>query len=294
MTKTLLIIPGLPRCATTSLVNLLQQHPLVFKSRVKEPHTLIPDEIRNVLFYYNNGIKMNISRGGINTIEEYIKNFGGFVENKVYIDASTLYSIHCDFFSELDLIRKKYDLNIKFIILSRDPYDRAVSYYKFLLSRKEECRTFMVALREEIQGHNKNWFIGGYIQGGSNIKIVSSVLNNYSMDSLIQINIDEVDLYDKSTIELIVNHLNLSSFNYTTNIYENKSENYSGAFASNFRYSLKRIRAICPTLFESFIFRKLFNFSMLCLSKFASKADIKVDVTRTEFQQIAKRWNGIK
>jgi len=41
--KKFLFIPGLPRCATTSFVQVLGQHPDIFLPKMKEPHFFLRD-----------------------------------------------------------------------------------------------------------------------------------------------------------------------------------------------------------------------------------------------------------
>lgn len=284
MKKTLLVIPGLPRCATTSLINVLCQHPDVYRSAVKEPHTLIPDTRRESLFGFVGKKKLPFRKlGFLDGSSNYIDNFNGFSGHDVFIDASTLYSVHLAFIGELKKLSKENDLTLKFILLNRDPYDRAVSHYRFSVSRREEYRSFREAVESEVRGENGDWILGGYLKGGDSTPLQEALCEEFPNSDVIMVDIDNTNIRSSDFWDRVTSFLGLDSFNFDYNVYENKSEVYSNIIAITIRYWMKRIRDISPRFFEQPIFRKPFSFVMKLFSNHASKKDLEINMSKKEF-----------
>ena len=103
-------IIGAPKCGTSSLASWLSEHPEVYMSQVKEPH-----------FY-----STDLNNSSIKDYEQYKSLFFN-VKNihKAIGEASTwyLYSKNA-----IDNIEKEY-LEVKYIVMSRDPVDMCHSLY---------------------------------------------------------------------------------------------------------------------------------------------------------------------
>ena len=108
------IIIGAARSATTSISNLLAQHPEVSFSNPKEPQ-----------FFSNINWRDNIS--------EYHNLFKK--EGKIYGEGSTNYSKHPSFNRNIHSDIFEYNANMKFIYVMRKPIDRIISHYNFAFER---------------------------------------------------------------------------------------------------------------------------------------------------------------
>ena len=286
MKKTLLIIPGLPRCATTSIVSMLNNHKDVFPSNIKEPHTLIPEARRSELYGFVRKKKVPFKKlGFVNSYSHYLRNFNYFKDDKVYIDASTLYSIHLGFMDQVKEISEKYQLTVKFLVGLRNPYDRAVSHYRFSISRGEEHRQFSEATCDELKGLSEDWLLGGYIRGGRYDELIRNLGESFGSDSVLTYNIDDDDIYSVEFQNKLLNFLGLSMIRLKLPEYENKSVVYQGKLAANIRYAMKRLRDYSPWLFDRPMTRAAFFRVMKIFGKL-ERTEVIVDLSREEFMEM--------
>ncbi|WP_341217765.1 hypothetical protein [Neptunomonas phycophila] len=288
--KTLLIIPGLPRCATTAVVNLLTQHPDVFSSNIKEPHTLIPEVERSKLWGFDGESKQSFSKlGFIDDEEQYLKNFDFFKEPGVYIDASTLYSVHHSFLNSLENIEAK-GIAIKFLILTRDPFKRAYSHYQFSVSRGEDPRNFSDAIREELSGESDGWVIGGYLKGSS-LKVVDAILERYSDDTIKIVDIMNDDIQSQAFMSDLNHFLGVSDFQYDLDVYGNESKEY-GRIGGFLRKLARKFRSFNPVLLDNKLTRSFFNYFICFLNKYLSKP--KGEISDEERQLYMREFGRLK
>lgn len=284
MSKTLLIVPGLPRCATTSLVNLLYQHPEVFQSPVKEPHFFLSKILDEDYYIYDGIRKRPYSKSGFLLSEVlYRKNFQNFTcPKKCYIDGSTLYSVHYRSIAEI----KKWvdqDWNVKFVVCTREPFDRAVSHYKFSKSRAEEPREFGHALKEEIDGNDK-WLLGGYIKGSSENMVVAEIKKHFGEDSLKIIDIEGRNVFTPALMKSVCQFAGLAEYKFDFNVYDNSSDEIGSATLGAFRIWLRRIRAVNPLLFDNALTRRFFRLFM-AFAKSNSKQSVKSDENYNDYRE---------
>lgn len=139
------IIPGAAKSGTTTLYQLLSQHPDLFfpKSR-KEP------------FYFSfGGQKPQYADEEFNRIpiwdtQEYLNLFLEAKSDQLCGDASTSYLYTAD--KSIELMKEAYGAGfsrIKVIILLRNPIDRAYSHYTYLIRNGYENRSFEEAISPE-------------------------------------------------------------------------------------------------------------------------------------------------
>ncbi len=107
-----LFIPGAAKSGTTSLHDLLNEHPEISMSSIKEPG------------YWKNK-KFN------NFCEQDILNYENLFEKKIKIkgESSTAYMYHDSF---LKNIKENYKIPPKFIFILRNPIDRYVSHFYWM------------------------------------------------------------------------------------------------------------------------------------------------------------------
>lgn len=268
-------------------MNALQQSPEVFKSRVKEPHTLIPGDVRARMFGWSNSKKLSMTKlGFLNSIESYCKNYGDFAEDKLFIDASTLYSVHIDFTEELLELAKKNNLQVRFIILYRDPFERAVSHYRFSVSRGEEPRSFEQALEDEMNGLHRDWILGGYIQGSLISPVRNKIIHVFGEQALLEINLAETALFSKENLSVICQHLQLKPFQLDeSQIYENKTYLSNNGLIQKLRVVAKNLRNINPAFFEAKPFRIVFNFFITQMAKLTKEQETDLQFAREKYEE---------
>ncbi|MEQ8414693.1 MAG: sulfotransferase domain-containing protein [Imperialibacter sp.] len=116
------IIAGAPKCGTTALYAILNQHPLISMSKVKEP----------VFFSRTPGVvKSNLAEYGPNLSGRFDYGMSWYSSlfekgpNKIYGEASTLYFINDD----SPKLIFDHAPKVKFIFMVRDPVERIYSHY---------------------------------------------------------------------------------------------------------------------------------------------------------------------
>ena len=255
--KSVLFIVGMPRSATTSVCNVLAQHPKVHHGFVKEPGFFVSALKDRLYAFDSKGEKVRFSRlGYLETYDEYCRNYGGMSQGGVYLDGSTIYSLHCDAFIEqikdcplLDGVEKK------FMVLHRDPQERAISHYKFSVARGEEHRTFKQALIDESEGKYLDWILGGYVQGGEFKAVVDAIERQFGGESLIVVDIDRTELFSNAFFEKLTSFLGVEHYLFDFNVYQNANINASAGWVAFLRRVLRKIRQFNPLFFEHPLFR---------------------------------------
>jgi hypothetical protein len=262
----------------------------VFSSNIKEPHTLIPKVERSKLWGFDGENKQPFCKlGFVDDQDQYLKNFNHFMESGVYIDASTLYSVHHNFVNSLAEIEAK-GVVVKFLILTRDPFKRAYSHYQFSVSRGEEPRSFLDALREELSGKRDGWVLGGYLKGSS-LGVVEAILDKYSEDDLKIVDIMNSDIQSQAFMTNLNEFLGLSNFQYDLTVYGNESKEY-GFIGGALRKLVRRFRSLNPMLFDNKFTRSLFNYFIRFLNKYFSKP--KTEVSDEEKQFYIREYERFK
>lgn len=118
-----LFIPGAAKSATSTLHDLLNQHPDIYMSSVKEPH------------YFTNNTRFHDT-------DRYKSLFAGSENYRYRGESSTGYLA----FPESPLkIKEEIGSEVKFIIIVRNPIDRAFSHYNWVKSKGREMRSFRKA-----------------------------------------------------------------------------------------------------------------------------------------------------
>lgn len=125
-----LFIPGAGKSATSSMHQYLKKHPLICMMPVKEPHFFSIDN------NYEKGFEQYLNLFNVTTFDL-----------PFYGESSTTY-----FASIKAMERIRNDIiNPKFIFVLRDPIQRIVSHYNWIVSLGEHLKPF----REEVEADNK-------------------------------------------------------------------------------------------------------------------------------------------
>jgi hypothetical protein len=150
------LIIGAAKAGTTTLYDLLKQHPQVFLSFDKEPRFFSHEE------YFNRGTKW------------YVETY--FDQRETYpvqCEATPHYLYWADKVSPR--IKQAYQTKpLKFIVILRNPIDRAYSWYWNMVIDGRESLPFLAALKAEEKRIKGNWaeleytgsMLYGYVKGG--------------------------------------------------------------------------------------------------------------------------------
>jgi len=123
-------ILGASKCGTTSLYDILKEHPDIYFSIVKEPQFFSNDDL------YSEGI--------CSYIKKHFKNSAGF---KCRVDASPHYLYYKK--AAQRIFQDIGGKNIKFIVILREPVSRAYSLYWNMVREGYESLGFRDALDKE-------------------------------------------------------------------------------------------------------------------------------------------------
>lgn len=170
------IIPGAAKSGTTSLYQMLAQHPSIyFPPSRKEP------------FYFSfGGEKPTYTDEKFNELpiwrtSEYLKLYRDAEPDQICGDASTSYLYTAE--KSIKLIREMYGdryRDLKIIILLRNPIDRAYSHYTYLIRNGFETRSFEEAISEKgiAEWKSKRWGFD-YLAYGAYANQVAAFKNTF-------------------------------------------------------------------------------------------------------------------
>lgn len=162
------ICPGAQKSATTTLYNLLRQHPDIYLPDIKELHFFDNEE--------------NYSKG----ISYYEKVLFSEVKGEKIIGDITPIYMYLDYVPKR--IYNALGKNIKFIFMLRNPIDRAYSHYWMSYRRGYEKESFEKAVyleEERIKtGNHKEIMIFSYINRGFYSKQIKRFLRYFPRENM--------------------------------------------------------------------------------------------------------------
>ena len=186
---------GAGKSGTTTLFDILRQHPDIYFPAFKEPHFFdIPGN-------YHNGI------------EWYKKNYFRKADKKIIADFTPSY-----FFDLLapERIFKDIGPDIKFVVLLRHPVDRAYSHYLHSVRDHHENVSFEESLKlenERLIYHRKNdnhlsYLRQSYFHQGLYGDMLERYLEHFTLDNFLFVNFEEDFLKKReATIQKILRFL---------------------------------------------------------------------------------------
>ena len=151
------LIIGASKGGTTTLQYVLEKHPDVFMCPEKE--TGFFWAYGEDLSFEDPGSKM-LSRRLVCSADAYVKLFKKVRGEKAVGEASVLYLPDSRTPNKI----KELVPGMRLIVILRHPVERA--YSSFLHNRRdgiEDCKEFVVAIREEQKGQRENWLTGRYL-----------------------------------------------------------------------------------------------------------------------------------
>ena len=200
---------GAAKSGTTTLYDILRQHPDIYTPSFKEPHFFdIPEN-------YNNGIKW------------YEKNYFKNANTKVVADFTPSYLFDKE---APKRIFESLGRRVKFVIILRNPVDRAYSHYLHSKREDHEDLEFNEALINEgsrLKKYEKNgdylsYLRQSYISQGLYSDMLERYLEYFSLDNFLFIQFEEEFIkHRKETIINILNFLEIDNLDLKIDIKSN-------------------------------------------------------------------------
>ena len=199
---------GASKSGTTSLYDILKQHSDIFLPSFKEPHFF---DIPSV---YQNGI------------EWYKKTYFHSLKNEKCIgdfSPTYLFDEHAP-----ERILNDLGVNVKFIIILRNPVDRAYSHYLHSKRDQHENLSFKEALFLEKERFSKKDYLSylrfSYTAQGMYCQMLIRYFKFFPRDNFLIINFEEEFVNQRGrTINRILDFLDLENEEFDINISSNKA-----------------------------------------------------------------------
>lgn len=240
------ICPGAAKAGTTSLYEILVQHPDVFLSDVtKESH----------FFDYDT----NYEKG----LEWYSSTFFKNYKNEQTVgDITPLYMFLPQ---AAERIHKDLGSKMKFIFMLRDPVERAYSQYKFNLKRSYEKENFVNAIRLEPERIKHDFFHHvhySYTGRGLYAKQIKHFLKYFPKEQMLFVLFEKDFMEQKQqTVSAILDFLNLAPASLSIDSHANPTAMPKSMLLNEIIYNQDGIRRIARKMVGSVeLRRKLFKF----------------------------------
>ncbi|MDA0764959.1 MAG: sulfotransferase [Proteobacteria bacterium] len=197
---------GAAKSGTTSLYDILRQHSDVFAPSFKEPHFFDTPSV------YKNGVKW------------YSKTYFNNVKNEKCIGDFTP-----TYLFESEAPKRIFDNlggEVKFIIILRNPVDRAYSHYLHSLRDEHESLSFEDALSNEQTSKKEylSYLRHSYVEQGLYTKMIVNFFHYFPKENFLILNFEEeFVLKRKETINRILQFLELKEENLDVDLASNKA-----------------------------------------------------------------------
>ncbi len=232
MIKPNLFIAGFAKCGTSSLHSMLSQHENIYVGIKKEPQ-----------FYTRNFLYKNRFRF-------FEKNYGTPPPKIEYVlDSSTAYSVSPKAIERI----KKDSPDAKFIIICRDPFERIISHYNWMVSLNLVEESFKNEIEQNgKQKFNPKFHFDGnfktYIEASKYGLYIEKIIEAFGKERVLVLKFEHVFNKWETQQELIAQFLGLSNFDTISLDHKNKTketrnENYSNGVFSNLKKILNIFRS---------------------------------------------------
>jgi len=241
--KNIFFCIGAQKAATTTLNDILSNHTDICLPNQKETHFFRDDHL------YNKGI------------EFYIKNFFNINNNtKIVGEIDPEYLYHKNVPKRLH----KFFPQSKIIIMLRNPIYRAFSHYKMIVSRGQETKKFMQAIKTEPERIKKNFMNNvrySYTSRGYYSKQISLYLQYFNKNQikivLFEDFINDIEFH----INDICDFLQIKRINKFDKIKSNPSTKPRIAKLAKFFYNENYLKSLLRPIYKkSKSFNILYNF----------------------------------
>lgn len=223
---------GVQKAGTTSLHEILNQHPDINLPIFKETH-----------FFSDN---TNFSKG----MDYYFDNsFQRIKEHQILGEIDPEYI----FFDESLYRIAKYFKKIKIIVILRNPTERAYSHFNMTLRRGYENLDFLEALKAEHQRHG-NYFEKthfSYVNRGLYYKQLSKLFSVFRRENIKIILYENYKNAPEKVVSDICNFIDVEPINFNFNINKNKASTVKSNVIRDFVYKDNLLKKLGGKLFKS-------------------------------------------
>lgn len=200
-----LIIPGVQKAGTTALASFLSQHPDICIVEGKEAHVFDDPD------YYNANDKASFAR---KKFEGKLKHYNG---EKYILDATPITLLHPAFIEA----SSRHCLNAKYLVMVRDPIERALSHYAMTKSRNLEPLSPLRAFLSEpwrMRGLYRNlpsapfespYRDQSYLTRGKYRKQIDNLVSFVGSENIMQIQQQDLNEQHNRTLDSIFQFLDL-------------------------------------------------------------------------------------
>ena len=233
---------GAAKSGTTSLYDILSQHSEVFTPSFKEPHFFdIPSVYQNGVEWYEKTYFKEVKK------EKCIGDFSPTYLFDVQAPQRILNDIGSD---------------VKFIIILRNPVDRAYSHYLHSKRDEHENLSFREALSLEENRTNKSDYLSylrlSYVGQGMYSQMLKRYFKLFSKENFLIINFEQEFISQReNTMHRIFNFLELNPEDISINILSNKASKARLIWLKKFMKKTSWMRRIIRNMIPSLKTRQI-------------------------------------
>ena len=211
-----LFIPGAAKSGTTTLHELLNLHPEISMSKVKEP-----------VFWNNKNFEKYIEQDWLNYKKLFVE------KSKICGESTTSYMYYNSF---IENINKNYKKSPKFIFILRNPIDRYNSHFwwmKGLGLEKNKIKN-VLNLESRINFEEYDYYPKNYFQFGLYSKWIQRFIDNFGLENIKVITLEKLISNRLDTINSCFDFLGLKKLESIPEKTSNKTTRIKYSFLYHF------------------------------------------------------------
>jgi len=211
-----LFIPGAAKSGTTTLHELLNLHPEISMSKVKEP-----------VFWNNKKIEKYIEQDWLNYKKLFVE------KSKICGESTTSYMYYNSF---IENINKNYKKSPKFIFILRNPIDRYNSHFwwmKGLGLEKNKIKN-VLNIESQINFEEYDYYPKNYFQFGLYSKWIQRFIDNFGLENIKVITLEKLISNRLDTINSCFDFLGLKKLESIPEKTSNKTTRIKYSFLYHF------------------------------------------------------------
>jgi len=211
-----LFIPGAAKSGTTTLHELLNLHPEISMSKVKEP-----------VFWNNKKFEKYIEQDWLNYKKLFVE------KSKIYGESTTSYMYYNSF---IENINKNYKKSPKFIFILRNPIDRYNSHFwwmKGLGLEKNKIKN-VLNIESRINFEEYDYYPKNYFQFGLYSKWIQRFIDNFGLENIKVITLEKLISNRLDTINSCFDFLGLKKLESIPEKTSNKTTRIKYSFLYHF------------------------------------------------------------
>ena len=211
-----LFIPGAAKSGTTTLHELLNLHPEISMSKVKEP-----------VFWNNKNFEKYIEQDWLNYKKLFVE------KSKICGESTTSYMYYNSF---IENINKNYKKSPKFIFILRNPIDRYNSHFWWMKGLGLEKNKIKNVLNIEsgINFEEYDYYPKNYFQFGLYSKWIQRFIDNYGLENIKVITLEKLISNRLDTINSCFDFLGLKKLESIPEKTSNKTTRIKYSFLYHF------------------------------------------------------------